>query len=147
MWKYGNVECENAFRAARCKVISTFPHPKIIAMKFIVSLLLIMLLSFVASLYMDWWCIALVAFIVAACIHQKPGKAFLTGFIALFLLWGVMAWWIDSKNEHVLSQKVAMLIGLGSSSFLLVLVTALIGAVVAGLGALSGSYLRRVQRR
>jgi hypothetical protein len=112
-------------------------------MKFIISLLLIGILSFAAGLYTAWWCIALVAFVVAICIHQQPGKAFLSGFLALFLLWGGLSWWIDVKNESVLSHRVAELIGLGHSSFLLILVTALIGAIVAGLGALSGSYLKR----
>lgn len=114
-------------------------------MKFIVSLLLIVLLSFIAGLYMEWWSIAVVAFVVTAFIHQKPGRAFLTGFLALFLLWGGLAWWIDVKNESVLSHKLAAVIGLGSSSFLLILITALIGALVAGLGAVSGSYLRKIK--
>jgi hypothetical protein len=111
--------------------------------KFIVSIILIMLLSFTTCLYLEWWSIALVAFVVSAFIQQQPGKAFLTGFVALFLLWGGLAWWIDANNESVLSQKVAALIGVGSSSFLLILITALIGALVAGLGALSGSLVRR----
>ena len=52
-------------------------------MKFITSILLTALLSFVICLYMDWWSIAVAAFIVAICIHQKPLFSFLTGFIAL----------------------------------------------------------------
>ncbi len=112
-------------------------------MKFIISLLLTALLSFTAGLYIDWWSIAPAAFIVAICIHQKPGKAFLTGFLALFLLWGGLAWYIDSKNDSVLSHRMAQLLPFGGSSFLMILASALVGALVAGFASLSGSYLRK----
>jgi hypothetical protein len=111
-------------------------------MKFIVSVLLTALLSFVACLYLDWWSIAVAAFIVAVLIQQQPSKAFLTGFLALFFLWGGLSWWIDMKNEHVLSHKLASVLPFGGSAFLMILVTALIGALVAGFASLAGSYLR-----
>lgn len=109
-------------------------------MKFVISILLIALLSFTAGLYLDWWSIAPAAFIISICIRQKPGKAFLTGFLGLFLLWGGLAWFIDSRNEGVLSHRIAQLLGFGESSLLLVLVTALIGGLVAGFASLAGSY-------
>lgn len=109
-------------------------------MKFIVSLLLTALLSFTAGLYLDWWSIAPAAFIISLCIRQAPGRAFLTGFLALFLLWGGMAWIIDGRNESVLSHRIAQLLGFGSSSFSLIFVTALIGALVAGFASLAASY-------
>jgi hypothetical protein len=111
-------------------------------MKFIVSVLLIALLSFVSCLYLDWWSIAIVAFMVAVLIRQTATKAFLTGFLALFFLWGGLSWWIDMKNEHVLSHKLAAVLPFGGSAFLMILVTALIGALVAGFASLAGSYLR-----
>lgn len=112
-------------------------------MKFIISLLLIALLSAAACLYLPWWSIAIVAFIVAALIPQHPAKAFLTGFIALLLLWGSLSWYISSNNNHLLAHKVSMIILKTDSPYLLITATALIGALVAGLAALSGSYLRR----
>jgi hypothetical protein len=112
-------------------------------MKFIVSLILTALLSFVAGFYFDWWSIAIAAFIVAICIHQRPGRSFLTGFIALLLLWGGLAWYIDSRNDSVLSHRLAELLPFGGSSFLMILVSALIGALVAGFAALAASYMRK----
>jgi hypothetical protein len=111
-------------------------------MKFIISIFLTALLSFVICLYMDWWSIAIAAFIVSVFIHQKPVKSFLTGFIALLLLWGGLSWWIDVKNEHVLSHKLAAVLPFGGSVLLMILVTALTGALVAGLASMAGSYLR-----
>ena len=112
-------------------------------MKFIVSILLIALLSVAACLYLPWWSIAIVAFIVAALIPQKPFKSFLTGFIALFLLWGLLSWYISSNNNHLLAHKVSLVILKTDSPFILIIATAIIGALVAGFAALSGSYLRR----
>lgn len=114
-------------------------------MKFLVSILLIALLSFALGLYLPWWSLAMVAFIVAALIHQRAGKAFLSGFLGLFLLWGILAFVIDQGNQHVLSHKVAALLPLGGSSLVLILVTALIGGLVAGLAAMAGSYVRTIR--
>ena len=111
-------------------------------MKFITAILLTALLAFAGGLWFGWWIIALAAFIIALLVHQKAGKAFLSGAIGVFLLWATLAWWIDMKNEHVLSKKIAEVLPLGGSSFLLIIVTAFIGGLVAGFGAMSGSYLR-----
>ncbi|WP_127125499.1 hypothetical protein [Pseudoflavitalea rhizosphaerae] len=112
-------------------------------MKLIISILITALLSFVAGLFLPWWTIAPAALVVALCIHQSPFKSWLTGFLALFLLWGGLALGIDTKNQHVLSAKLAEIFSLGGSSFLLILVTALVGGLVAGFAALTGSYIRK----
>ena len=112
-------------------------------MKFIVSVLLTALLSFAAGLYTDWWTLALCALLVAALIHQKPWKAWLSAFIGIFLLWAILSWWIDVRNESILSKKIATLIPLDGSTFLLITCTAFIGALVGGFAALTGSYLRK----
>lgn len=111
-------------------------------MKFIISVFLTALLSFVLGLYLPWWSLAIAAFVVAALIFQKPAYAFLSGFLGLLLLWGIFAGVINSANEGILATRVAAIFPLGGSSFLLMLITALIGALVAGLAALSGRYLR-----
>jgi hypothetical protein len=111
-------------------------------MKFIAAIILTALLAFIGGLRFDWWIIAIAAFLTALLVHQKAGKAFLSGFIGVFLLWGILAWWIDMKNDGVLSKKIAEVLPLGGSSILLIFVTAVIGALVAGFGAMSGSYLR-----
>ena len=112
-------------------------------MKFFISLMLTALLSFAACLFLPWWSIALAAFLVAALIPQKPGKAFLTGFIALFLLWGGLSFWISNNNDHILAHKVSQLMLKMDNPIVLVLATAFIGALVAGFAALAGSYLRK----
>ena len=117
-------------------------------MKFISSLLLIMLLSITACLFLPWWSIAIVAFGVAALIPQPPLHSFFCGFSALFLSWGLLSSYISSANDHVLAHKISMVMISRDSPFILILATALIGAVVGGTAALAGSYIhpRRVKK-
>ena len=112
-------------------------------MKFFISLILTALLAFAFCLFLPWWSIAIAAFIVAALIPQKPGKAFYTAFIALLLLWGGLSFWMSNNNQHVLAHKISQLILKMDNPMLLILITALIGALVAGFAALAGSYLRK----
>jgi hypothetical protein len=111
-------------------------------MKFIVALLLTGILSFISGLFLPWWGIAIVALLVALLIHQKAWKAFFAGLLGVFLLWAGLAWWMDMKNNGVLSHKMAHVIPLGGNTFLLIVVTGIVGGLVAGFAALSGSFLR-----
>lgn len=115
-------------------------------MKFIVAILLTALLSFAGALFFDWWIIAIAAFIVAVCIPQRPFAAFAAGFLALFILWGSQSFYIDMRNGHLLATKIASVLPLGGSYIAIIIVTATIGALVAGLAALTGSYLRPFSR-
>ncbi len=113
-------------------------------LKYVLSIVVTALMAFVSGLYLPWWGIAIAAFLVSAAIPQKPTFSFLSGFLGVFLLWEVLAWWIDNKNNGILSQKVAALLGLGNSSVLLIVITSIVGALVAGFAALAGTYLRRL---
>lgn len=111
-------------------------------MKFIVGIVLTAALGFVAGLFLPWWSIAVVGFLTGLLTGQRGLFAFLSGFIGLFILWGGLAWWIDSNNGSILSERIARLLPLGGSSVALILVTALLGGIVAGLASLTGSLLR-----
>ena len=114
-------------------------------MKFISAVILTALLAFATGLYgvLPWWSFAITSLIVAIAVHQKAGKAFLSGFVGLFLLWSVLAFIKDSANEHLLATKVAQILPLGGSYVVLILLTGIIGGLVAGLAAVTGSYLRQ----
>jgi hypothetical protein len=116
----------------------------IFTLRFGVTVLLTTLLSFAFGLYLPWWSMALVAFLIAFFLYQpRPRVAYLGGFLGLFLLWGLLALWIDVQNDHILSRRMAILFPLGGSSALLILVTALLAGLIGGLAALSGNYLFR----
>ena len=115
-------------------------------MKLIVAIILTALLAFVAGLYFPWWSLAIAAFLVAVLVHQRAWKAFLGGFLGIFLLWAAIAWWIDIKNDGVLSKKIAELLKLGGNSVLLIIVSAIVGGIVGGFAAMTGSFLRSSEK-
>lgn len=112
-------------------------------MKFIIALLLTAIVSYAAGFYFPWWSIAVAAFIVAVAIPQKPGKAFLSGFLGLFLLWISLALYIDMGNQHILSMKIAELLFKSHSHALIMSVTGLVAGLVGGFAAMSGAYLSK----
>ncbi len=113
-------------------------------MKFFISLLLIAILSYAICLYFPWWTIAIVAFAANLIIYQKPFLAWLSAFLAIFILWIVISYIISNNNEHVLAQKISILILKMESPALLILITGLIGGLVSGFAALAGNYWRSI---
>ena len=85
-------------------------------MKFLTATFLTALLAFISGLFLPWWGMAITSLLVAVLIHQKAGKAFLAGLLGVFLLWAGLAWWIDMKNNGVLSTKIASILPLGGNS-------------------------------
>ncbi len=114
-------------------------------MKFTTAVFLTAFLAFSIGLFtiLPWWSFVITSFLVAMGIHQNVGKAFLSGFLGLFLLWAFLALVKDFANEHILSIKVAKILPLGGSYWVLILVTGLIGGLVSGLAAISGSTARK----
>lgn len=116
-------------------------------MKYFLSFVLIVLFSFLLSLYMSWWSIAVVAFCVSLWLMPKPFLAFVTGFVSIFLLWGGLTWYISSANNDILAHRISMLVLQKDSPAMLIVLSALTGALVAGFAALSGSLFGRLVAR
>ena len=116
-------------------------------MRFILATLLTLALSYISGLFLPWWGIAIVALLVALIVPQPAGLSFLSAFLGVFLLWAGMAFWIDNRNDGVLSARIAEVLPLGGSGLLLILVTGFIGGLVAGMAGLSGAFLRRRDSR
>jgi hypothetical protein len=108
--------------------------------------LLIALLSFLLQFFLPWWIIAVVAFGVALWKASSGGNAFLSGFLAIVLVWTVMAGFIHIHTEGILSNKIAALFYL-PSPLLLIIITAFIGGLVGGMAALSGFFVRKLFER
>lgn len=111
-------------------------------MKTIIAFLLTGILSYIAGLYYPWWSLAVVAFVIALIIRQRPLAAFFTAFISLFVLWFALAFFIDMDNDHILGNRMSELFLQKNSPVLLAVITGFIGAIVAGFAALSASFLR-----
>jgi hypothetical protein len=115
-------------------------------MKFILALFISALLALALGTFLPWWSVAIAAFAVALAVPLKPGLSFLGGFAGIFLAWATVAMLRDAANERILSQKIASILPLGGSSFALIMLSAFVGALVAGFAALTGSYLWKLTK-
>lgn len=113
-------------------------------MQLLRNILIIALLSFIAQQFLPWWIIAPFSFVVGYALTKNGGQAFLSGFLAIFLVWAGYALIIDQRNEHILSTRIAQLFPLGGNYWLLILITGIIGGLVAGLSALSGRLIKNL---
>jgi hypothetical protein len=104
---------------------------------------LIALLSFLLQFFLPWWIISIVAFGVAFWKASSSGKAFLSGFLTIVLVWAIMSAFIHVRTDGILSNRIAALFNL-PSSLLLILITSLIGGLVGGIAALSGYLVRQL---
>jgi hypothetical protein len=95
----------------------------------------------VASFF-PWWIIAVVAFAVALLLPQKAGRAFLSGFLGIFLFWLCCSLYADIANQHILSARMATLFHLPAYGLFLV-VAAMVGGLVGGFAAWGGAALRQ----
>jgi hypothetical protein len=105
---------------------------------FILSVILIAVISAIGEMFLPWWIIAVVGFGVGYFLPLKPGSSFLSGFTAVFLLWVAYAFMLTHANNDILAKKVAMLLSLKGHVMALLLVTGVIGGLVAGFATLSG---------
>ena len=114
-------------------------------MKFFAKIILTAASCYIAELFFPWWIIAVCAFVVNLFLPTKGFNAFLSGFLGVGLLWLIFAWLIDIDTSSLLTDKIANQFGLNSSS-LLVALTGMVGGVVGGFAAMSGSLFRNLRQ-
>ena len=109
-------------------------------MKFIIQFLAIIALAYIMELFLPWYYIAVASFVVGYVLKSKAN--FLAGFLAIGILWTTKAWLMDSGGSTDLAVRVANIFTLPTKG-LLFLITGLIGGLVGGFAAWSGSLLKR----
>ena len=98
----------------------------------------VIILGFLTQQLLPWWTIILVAGIVSLFFDLTTTQRFAAAFLAVFLLWGGYAGWLNHLNEGILAERMGELLG-GQSGFVMVLATAFLGGLFGGLGALTAS--------
>jgi hypothetical protein len=81
--------------------------------------------------------------------RRKPPRAYAfgAGFLGAGVVWGLMSWSIDQGNEARLSRMMADLLWQDPNlHWALVLITALLGGLMGGLGAMTGNLLGEALR-
>jgi hypothetical protein len=106
--------------------------------------LIILILSFLASYFLPWWIVALIAFLAALFLGKTSGQSFWSGFGGIFIVWVILALIKSIPNDNMLASRVIQLFPLPHSWVLLLFITALIGGLVGGMSALSGILVKKV---
>ena len=109
--------------------------------KFIFKIVFTAVVAFLLQIYLPWWSVVIAGFAISFILSSGGMSSFFAGFLGVGLLWFTLALFIDNTNDGILSNKVAQIFTL-PNSFLLILITSIIGGLAAGLGALTGSYFR-----
>ncbi|GEM_PF-1142865 len=113
---------------------------------FIVSVIIVVL-GLIFSLFMSGMWIAVVLPLVIMVSMQIPGRrAFGAGFIGVAFLWLVLILIKDVPNHHILSSRMAGLLGLPNSA-MFILVNVLLGGLIGGLSGWSGAVLNKAFRK
>jgi len=113
-------------------------------MKYLFSIIAIILLGGLAQIFLPWWSLVVVAFLVAYLFRLNAWQGFLSGFIGIFLLWGGYAFYLNQANEGILASRMGDLFSLPSGSISLLIVSALIGGLIGGLAAATGGLGRQL---
>ena len=116
-------------------------------MKFIVSILVTAILAYSLGLVFPWWSIAIAGFSSGLLIAQKRILSFLSAFLALFLTWGAIAFFISQSNDNILAHRISMLVLKNDNPSMLILVTALIGGLTAGFFSITGRSLAIILKK
>ena len=114
-------------------------------MIFIITVGLVAMGSFLLQMFLPWWSIGIIPFLLGYALCRRGSTAFWASFLGIFLLWGVHALLIHLTTQGILSDKMAEVFFL-PNGLTLVLVTAIFGAIPAGLSGLAGYYLKRLRK-
>lgn len=118
---------------------------------FFIKLFSIMLLSFVATLFLPWYTPFIICFLVGLILSNHKGNNFIAGLLGIGLFWLAYALFLDISNEHILSSKIANLFSESLqteiSSGVLVMITTFLGALLGGLSAMAGAMISDDSRK
>jgi len=104
-------------------------------------------LAIILSLFLPWWSIMIAALVTGLLIPLKKTAVFFTPFLAILLFWALYSYILSSANDFTLAKRIAILLPLGGSPYLLILITGIIGGLAAGIAAVFGKQLLIVSKK
>ena len=116
-------------------------------MKFIVSFLICPILAYALGMSLTWWSVAIAGILTGLFIPQLRILSFLSSFLGVFSFVGALIFFISDANNHILAQKIGLLVLKDKNEIMIIIVSALIAATVAGISAFTGRSLAIVLKR
>jgi hypothetical protein len=102
----------------------------------------IIIAAFLLQMVLPWWMIIVVSFAVCGLIGKTGRISFWSPFFAVLALWTGMALYKSIPNNHVLASRIAAMLGV-QLWWLVLLVSVLLGGLVAGLSGYCGYHFRK----
>ena len=110
-----------------------------------IKVLIILILSSIFTIFLPWYVPFIICFLFVLILSNRPGNNFLAGLLGIGLFWFIYALLLDIRNDHILSNKVALLFSeslhTNITGSVLLLVTAFLGALLGGLSAMFGAMI------
>ena len=116
-------------------------------MKFIVSFLICPILAYTLGMLLPWWSVAIAGALTGFFVPQLRVLSFLSTFFGMFLFVGGLIFFISDANNHILAQKIGLLVLKDKNELLIIGASALISALVAGISAITGRSLAIVVKK
>lgn len=104
----------------------------------------IILLGVLAQLLFPWWIISIVALYVGYFVHESPAKSFAYGTVAVMLMWLTYAGIQSSMNGGLMGLSISNMLGGKVSAGQLIILTGIIGGLVGGFAAMTGTLFRQL---
>ena len=108
-------------------------------------MLFVAIATSLGGFYFPWWWPAVPGLLAGFWRSRTPLRTFLAAFVGAGLAWAAVAAFFEWRNQGILSARIAPLFHLPGSAAL-ILATAAVGGLTAGLGALLGDHFRRFWR-
>lgn len=115
-------------------------------MKLLIKLVFTAVIAYLLQWYLPWWSVVIAGFLVSLILSSNGLTSFISGFLGVGIYWFILAYMVDSTTNSILTERVSAIFFL-PNSFLMILLTAAIGGLVGGLGALTGGQLRELFRK
>jgi len=112
-------------------------------MKFIGLTFLVVLVVGIINPFFPFWMVMICIAVVSAFVGLPAFVSFLGGALGMGLVWVGQSFYLSIYSGSDLPQKMAELIGVGSG-MTLVAITGVLGFLIGGLSAWTGSALRKV---
>lgn len=109
--------------------------------KVLLKIILTAVMAYAMQTMLPWWSVVIASFSISFIISTKGTSSFVGGFLGIGILWFMLAAITDFQTDSSLIDRVAEIFSL-PNNFLLILITSIIGGLVGGFGALTGTHLR-----
>ncbi|MDB5102568.1 MAG: hypothetical protein JWP91_257 [Fibrobacteres bacterium] len=105
------------------------------------ALLILFAAALAGGYIFPWWWPAIAAYGIGFWLPRNAASAFASGFAGAGLAWAGLAAFLDWRNHHLLSGRIAALFHL-QTGWAVVALTGILGGLMGGLGAWAGYALR-----